>query len=115
MKKIQRGEIWTADLRPGTGHEITKIRPVLVISRNTINKISPLAIVIPISSQIPPVIGPDRVFLPAKNSKLAKDSVILCGHIRTLDKSRLQKKIDSLSKNKLEEVEEAIQLVLGLD
>ncbi len=114
-KIILRGEIWTADLRPGTGHEITKIRPVLIISTNAVNKISPTIIVIPISSQMPPVIGSDRIFLSQEELKLAKDSILLCGQVRTLDKSRIQKKIDVLSKQKLREVEESLMLVLELD
>lgn len=113
-KNISRGEIWTADLRPGEGHEITKIRPVLIISNNAINKISPMVIVIPISSQIPPVIGSDRIFVSKNELKLAKDSILLCGQIRTIDKSRIKKKVDTLPKDKLQEVEDALRLVLSL-
>ena len=62
-KLIKRGEVWTVDLRPGAGCELAKIRPALIVSNDTVNVISPTAIIIPISSQIPPFIGPDRVFV----------------------------------------------------
>lgn len=114
-KKILRGEIWTVDLRPGIGHEITKIRPALIISKNDINRFSPMIIVVPISSQIPPLMGPDRVLIPKKDLKLAKNSVVLCGQVRSIDKSRIKKKVDAIPQEKLLEVEEALRLVLGLD
>ncbi|MGI8419975.1 MAG: type II toxin-antitoxin system PemK/MazF family toxin [Candidatus Levyibacteriota bacterium] len=111
---IRRGDIWITDLRPGVGREVAKKRPTLVISINPINSISPTVIVIPISSRIPTLLGPERIFLSASESMLEKDSVILNFHIRAVDKKRLSKKISSLSKTKMKEVEEALKLVLDL-
>lgn len=111
---IKRGEIWIADLRSSIGREITKVRPALIISNNAINTSSPTIIVLPISSQIPPVVGADRIFLPKKELKLSKDSVVLGGQIRAIDKTRLKKKIGAISKAKLSEVEEALRLALGM-
>ncbi|MEK7573538.1 MAG: type II toxin-antitoxin system PemK/MazF family toxin [Patescibacteria group bacterium] len=113
-KLIKRGDIWTVDLRPGAGCELAKIRPALIVSNDTVNVISPTAIIIPISSQIPPFIGPDRVFVSKKDLALSKDSVILCGQIRSIDKVRLKKKIGTLPKTKLHDVEEAIRLIFNL-
>lgn len=113
-KLIKRGEVWTVDLRPGAGYELAKIRPALIVSNDTVNVISPTAIIIPISSQIPPFIGPDRVFVSKKDLELSKDSVILCGQIRSIDKVRLKNKIGTLPKTKLHDVEEAIRLILSL-
>ncbi len=111
---IKRGEIWTADLRPGKGYEIAKIRPVLIVSADSINLISPMVTVLPISSQIPSVLGFDKIHLTQKQTGLIKDSAILIAHIRSVDKSRLTKKVGKISKAKLQEIEEALKLVLGL-
>lgn len=111
-KAIKRGEIWSTDLRPGIGQEVTKVRPALVVSNNTINRIAATLVIIPISSQIPPVLGPDRILVSQKQTGLTKDSVLLCGHIRAIDKKRLKKKIGAINKTILNEVEQALQLIL---
>lgn len=111
--KIKRGEIWLADLRPGTGWEITKKRPVLIISVDAINNNLQTIIVIPISSQKPQE-NVEAVLLPHTNSGLKKDSALLTASIRAIDKSRLIKKIGRATKSQLQEVNEALKLVLGI-
>ena len=113
-KQIRRGELWTVDLRPTIGWEIAKKRPALIISSDQINSESPLVIIIPVSSKIPQVTGFEKILLGKKESNLEKDSVILVNQIRTVDKTRLGKKIGHISEGKLEEVEDALKLVLGL-
>lgn len=102
------------DLRPGIGWEIVKKRPALVISSDLVNEFSPIVIVIPVSSQVAEVSGPERVLLPKDTVGLAKDSVVVVHQVRAIDKSRVTKRIGSLSKTKLAEVEEALQIVLGM-
>lgn len=113
-RNIKRGDLWTADLRPGQGFEVSKKRPCVIVSNNTVNKISPTVVIIPLSSQTYKVLGPERLFITKKESKLAKDSVILVTQIRAIDKTRLIRPIGSISKAKLQEVEEAIKIVLDL-
>lgn len=109
----KRGDIWIADLIPGRGREFAKKRPVIIISANEINKISPLVIIIPISSNIPSIIGPERVLIE-KEPPFQKASIALPNQVRAIDKSRISKKIGTLSKDKLSEIEEALKIVLGL-
>lgn len=111
----KRGEIWIVDLRPGKGWEVSKKRPAIVISANQINSRSPLVIILPISSQIPAILGVERILLPGNSTSLKKDSLILVHQIKAIDKSRLIKKIGTLAKDKLEEVEDSLNLVLGLE
>lgn len=115
-KKIvsKRGELWTCDLRPGVGYEVTKKRPCLVISSDEINKHASTIIVLPFSSQMPRILGPERIFVPSYMTGLQKDSVILAYQIRSIDKTRLFKKIGRLSEEKLFEIENALRLVLEL-
>lgn len=112
---IKRGDIWSADLRPGIGWEVTKKRPALIISNNVVNELSPTVIVIPFSSQYSTVLGPERIFVSKNDVNLAKDSVILVTQIRAVDKTRLIKKIGTIPKIKLQEIEEAIHIVLGIE
>ena len=112
-KVIKRAEIWAADLRK-SGIEISKIRPVLVVSANYINVASAIAIVVPLSSRIPQILGLERIFVGKDETNLVRDSVVLALQIRALDKSRLMKKIGKISGNKMLEIEESLKLVLGM-
>lgn len=109
----KRGEVYIADLNPGFAKEIHKKRPVLIISKDEVNKNSPYAIVIPASSIVPQTLNKEMVLLNNR-SGLNKKSVLLTIFIRSIDKERLIKKIGKLSKSKLEEVEESLKLVLGM-
>jgi len=115
IPSCQRGEIWSVDLRPGMGQEVAKIRPALVISHDNINKLSPMVIILPFSSQHYTRLGPERMLILPEESNLAKESVLLITHISAIDKVRLQKKIGKLPQKKLREVEDAIKLVLDLE
>jgi len=114
MARIKRGDLWTADLHPGQGFEVSKKRPCLIVSNNAVNNISPTVVIIPLSSQAYKILGPERLFISKKESRLAKDSVILVTQIRAIDKNRLIKLISSVSKARLQEVEDAIKIVLDL-
>src|SRR5579884_201680 len=96
LVKIQRSEIWTADLRPGVGFEVAKTRPSLVISSDSVNQTSPVIVVIPLSSRINSVLGPERVLITKNEAALTKDSVAIATQIRSIDKSRLKKKIGKI-------------------
>lgn len=114
IKYPKRGDIFVADLNPSFGREIHKKRPVLVVSNNILNKELPTVIIIPFSSIVPQFIGPDVVKVALKAIGLDKKSLAMINHIRSIDKKRLVKKIGTISKGKLREVEEAIKIVLDL-
>ncbi len=111
----KRGEVFIADLNPVFGREIHKKRPVLIVSNNTLNQTLPTVIMVPFSSIVPEFVGPDVILIKDPKIGLDKDSAIIINQIRSIDKSRLIKKIGTLSKVKLEEVEDALKIVLGLE
>lgn len=113
--KIKRGDIWVTDLRFAVGQEVSKKRPALIISNNSINTFYPTVIAIPLSSQTYEVIGPERIPISREEGKLEKDSFILTTQMKAIDKTRLVKKISTISKQTLREVEEAVKLILDLD
>ena len=112
---MKRGEIWIVDLDPGFGREIRKKRPALIISLDIFNKSLSTIIVIPFSSQVPKLISAEMIMVfPNEENGLDKKTVILPLLIRSVDKERLIKKIGILQSDKLEEVENALKLVLGM-
>ena len=112
-KIIKRGDIWIINLEPSLHREMHKKRPALIVSNNNVHQNTYHVIVIPISSQVPTIIGPEMV-LVGKKEGLQQSSVILPLFIRSIDQKRLMKKVGSLTEAKLLEVGESLKLILQL-
>ena len=111
---IKRGDMFYADLSPVIGSEQGGIRPVLVIQNDTGNKYSPTVIVSAITSQLNKNKLPTHIELGMNTTGLAKDSVILCEQVRTVDKRRLKEKITYVTDDKMNEINNAILISFGL-
>ena len=112
--EIKRGDIYYADLNPVIGSEQGGNRPVLVIQNNVGNKYSPTIIVSAITSKIYKAKIPTHIELSATEYGLPKDSVVLLEQLRTIDKMRLKQKIASLDDEKMQKVNKALEISLGL-
>ncbi len=113
--EIKRGDVFLAKLNPVRGHEQGGIRPCLIIQNNILNKFSPLTIVAQITSKIYKKEYPTNVEIKKEESGLKIDSTILLNQIRTVDKTRVIKKINSLNEFIMKKVDLAIRISLGLD
>jgi mRNA interferase MazF len=111
---IRRGEIYLVSLDPTVGSEIKKTRPALIIQNDVGNKYSPLTIVAPITSTARAKKYPTEVNITAKESGLDSDSTVLLNQIRTVDTSRIVRKLGALSQAKMREVDEAIRISLAI-
>jgi mRNA interferase MazF len=88
----KRYEIYLAELSPTVGAEISKVRPVVVISQNEMNRNLETIVICPLTSQLHPQWqGRLQVTCAGKSAEIAVDQ------IRTVSKSRLRKKLDQLS------------------
>lgn len=110
----RRGEIYFVDFDPTIGHEIKKVRPVLILQNNIGNQYSCLTVVAAISSQTDNL-KPIDVFISAREGHLPKDSVILLNQIRTIDKRRLKKCVGAVNPQIMGLVNMAIKISLGID
>ncbi len=115
MVDIKRGDIFLANLQPVVGSEQGGIRPVLIIQNNLSNKYSPVVIIAAITSKEFSKEFPTNVFISKKDSKLPKDSTILLNQIRTIDKTRLAKKISSLDIHLMNQVNTALKVSLDIN
>ncbi len=95
--KVSRYEIYLVTLNPTVGSEIQKTRPCIVISPNEMN-ILKTVIIAPLTSK-----GFDFIFRP-KITFQNKDGLVLLDQIRTVDKSRLVKKIGAVEEKKAKEI-----------
>ena len=98
---IKRYEIYLVKLNPTVGSEIQKTRPCIVISPNEMNVLKTV-IVAPMTSK-----GFDFVFRP-KIKFEQKDGLVLLDQIRTVDKTRLVKKIGDVDKKIAKEISQML-------
>jgi mRNA interferase MazF len=113
--KIKRGDIYLVKLDPVVGHETGKTRPVLVIQNDIGNKYSPTTIVSIITEYSEKKASYPICVAIKKDKGLKKDSIVNLSQIRTIDKKRLiTPKLSSLSKNIMDQIDEAIKKSLSL-
>jgi mRNA interferase MazF len=89
---ISRFEVYYVNPDPSIGSEIKKTRPCVIISPNEMNRHISTVLIAPLTSKVRTY--PTRV--PCKVE--GKQGQIVLDQIRTIDKSRLIKKIDTLTK-----------------
>lgn len=110
-----RGEVWWADLGIPFGSEPGFKRPVLIIQNDEFNRSSINTIVIvPFTTNLALAEAPGNVFLDSVDSGLSKDSVIVSSQITAIDRQRLTEKISKIEKRFFGEIEEGINIVLGM-
>lgn len=114
-RPIQRGDIYYADLTPVTGSEQGGIRPVLVIQNNVGNHYSPTVIAAAITGYVKGKRQPTHVRLRGAACGLFRDSTVLLEQLRTLDKSRLGEYMGSVGEGKMQEVDTALNISVGLN
>ncbi len=110
---IKQGEIYLACLDPVVGAEMSKSRPVAVVSNNLNNEFSGTVTILPITSSTGKIY-PFEVLLRKGTGNLPKDSKAKADQIRTLDKSRLKQRIGALSSADIAEIQKAIKIHLDL-
>ena len=88
----KRYEIYFADLNPSLGSEISKVRPVVVISQDVMNQHLETVVVCPLTSKLHPQWRSRlQITCAGKLAEIAVDQ------IRAISKQRLKQKIDQLS------------------
>lgn len=95
---VKRFEIYWVSLNPTVGREMQKTRPAVVISPDEINEAMGTVIVAPITS--------NRRNFPTRFAfdNVGKENYVALDHIRSVDKSRLIKKISVLSDETAQEL-----------
>jgi mRNA interferase MazF len=87
---VAQFDVFLVALDPTIGSEIQKTRPCLVISPNEMNQHLATAIVAPMTTKGKPY--PSRIPVHFQD----KDGLIVLDQIRTVDKTRLVKKLGSI-------------------
>ena len=111
---IRRGDIFWVNLNPARGSEQAGRRPVVVLQNDIGNEVAPTTIVAPLSTKSFSKDYPTNVRLPKGTAGLPADSTALLSQIRTIDKTRLEKKIGHLPDSYKQAVNQAVKVSLGL-
>ena len=109
-------EIWVADLRPSIGSEPGKIRPIVILQSDILNKAGHSTIITcAISSQNREGVSLIRLPVePTAANGLLKQSYILCDQIRAIDAIRLKGRIGMFDKEVIKRLNESIKAILTL-
>ena len=114
---MKRGEVYWADLKPGSGSEQQGTRPVVVVSHDAFNQAPSWrsVIVVPVStSKAQAKRGPTALLLPKGTAGLKHNSVALCHQVTTLDRGKLTKQVGTLPLPLLLQLETALKAALDL-
>lgn len=95
---VSRGDVFLVNLDPTQGDEIQKTRPCVVVSPDELNAYLRTFIVAPLTTGSHPYPFRQPVKFQGRNGHIVLDQ------IRTVDRSRLVKKLGSLSTPTLEKI-----------
>ena len=113
---IQRGEIYFVNLNPVAGREQAGHRPVLVLSRDAINRL-PLVVTVVVGTKGANISRdyPTNVRVSTAESGLPMETVFLCFQLRSLDPKRFPPNpAGRLSEKTMERMENAVRYSLEL-
>lgn len=110
----KRGDVYLVNFDPTIGAEIRKTRPALVIQNDVANRYSPITIVAAITSRFEQDLYPTEALIKAPEGGLSVDSVVLLNQIRSIDRTRLVKRLGRLSPHTMEAVDRGVEISLGM-
>lgn len=90
-RAVGRYGVYLADLDPTRGREIAKTRPVVVVSRDDMNRFLDTVVVCPLTSKLHP-----RWRSRIQTACAGRRAEIAVDQIRTLSKERLGRRLDEL-------------------
>jgi mRNA interferase MazF len=113
--KAKQYEIWIADLNPTIGTEPGKIRPVIIVQTDLLNKHHLSSIICPLTTNVQKGSEILRIHLKKGYCGLNEDCDIMTDQIRTIDNKRLIKKIGVAPTDIAEKIKENLKILLDLE
>ncbi len=110
---INQGDIFWVDLGEPSGSEPAYRHPHLVIQNNVFNRsLINTVVVCSLTSNLQRAESPGNVLIEKGEANLPKSSVVNITRIFTLDKRDLVEKIGSLSRDRMSQVLEGVDLLI---
>ncbi len=112
---MQRGDVYWVRLDPIEGSEQAGNRPAVVVSRDAINRYSPVVVICPLTSAANVQrLYPSDVPVAAPEGGLKNDSVVLTLQVRAVAKTRLGERLGKLEPATMRAVAQAMRITLDL-
>jgi mRNA interferase MazF len=106
---MKRGEVWWVEFNPSVGGEIRKTRPAVIVSNDAANRHLSRVVVVPVTSNTGRLYpGEAMITVDGESRKAMADQIM------AVDKRRLKNQLDTLSKDDMLAVEDAIKVHLAL-
>jgi len=105
-----------ADLEPSRGSEQAGVRPVIIVSSDSVNEVLSVVTVLPLTSRKPHrTVYPTEALLPAEIAGQPNESIVMAHQIRALSKERLSHEYGALEDEQVREsVRQAMRFHLDL-
>jgi mRNA interferase MazF len=107
---IKQYDIWLANLNPGRGTEVGKVRPVVIVQSDLLNNLHGSSLVCPITSQVNRELKILRVHIGKRY--LEKESDVLVDQLRAIDNRRLVQRLGKLQRSQIDSLRENLRIVL---
>ena len=112
---MRRGDVFNARLNPTEGSEQAGTRPVVIVSRDAINRSSSVVVIVPLTkASNKRRLFPNQFKIDAGEGGLTEDSIFLGGQIRAVSKSRILRQRGRLSDHIMQQIERALRITLDL-
>ena len=113
--KVKQYEIWIADLNPTIGTEPGKIRPIVVVQTDLLNKYHSSSIVCPITSNVQKESEILRVHLKKDCCGLAEACDIMIDQTLAIDNKRLLKQVGTAPSDAISKIKINLKVIFDLD
>jgi len=112
---VRQYEIWVADLNPRIGTEPGKVRPVVVIQTDLLNKYHPSTLILPLTTKVEPRATLLRVHLPKGCCELEEECDIMMDQVRAIDNNRLVRRIGKIPIKTIEKIKSNLRVIFELE
>ena len=113
--KAKQFEIWIADLNPTIGTEPGKVRPVIIIQTDLLNKHHPSSIICPITTNVRKESEILRVHLKKGCCGLEEGCDIIIDQVRAIDNKKLIKKVGSIPTDLNNTIRANLKIIFDLE
>lgn len=112
---MKRGDVYWVRLDPTEGSEQAGTRPAVIVSRDAINRSSPVIVVCPMTNAANVHRQyPSDVFIRAPEGGLKVDSIVLTLQVRAIAKARLGNRLGKVEPSTLHGISQALKVTLDL-
>jgi mRNA interferase MazF len=112
---VRRGDIYLTRLDPVEGSEQSGTRPVVIVSRNSLNDSTSRVTIVSFTTYRGRPVGPHQALVSAAPDGLRVDSVALCEQVRSVSKTRLLRRWGAISPDAMAAIDRALAISLALD